>query len=113
MNKKRIAQYCCAALVAAGIGLNIQNALSDYGIGQDSLSLVAKPGSGTNSNSNSNSNSNTNGKPFCYNGGPGSSSCSIDAGISISGYGMTGGCSVSCQSGYYACCTLRCTCVKN
>lgn len=56
MQKKRIAQYCCAALVAAGIGLNIQNALEDYGIGENSLSLIADPGSGSNSNSNSNSN---------------------------------------------------------
>ena len=59
MNKKRIAQYCCAALVAAGIGLNIQNAIADYGIGENSLSLVADPGSNSGSNSNSNWNSNT------------------------------------------------------
>ena len=52
MNKKRMAQYCCAALVAAGIGLNVQNALSDYGIGENSLSLVAVvPVSNSNSNS--------------------------------------------------------------
>ena len=56
MNRKRIAQYCCAALVAAGIGLNIQNAIADYGIGENSLSLVAGPGSNSGSNSNSNSN---------------------------------------------------------
>ncbi len=56
MKTKRIAQLCCAALVAAGIGLNIQNALADYGIGESSLSLVAKPGSGTNSNPHSNTN---------------------------------------------------------
>ena len=60
MNRKRIAQYCCAALVAAGVGLNIQNAIVDYGIGLNSLSLVAGPGSNSDSNSNSNSNSNTN-----------------------------------------------------
>lgn len=58
MKKKRIAQYCCAALVASGIGLNIQNALADYGIGVNSLSLVAVGGSNSGSNSNSNSNSN-------------------------------------------------------
>lgn len=62
MNKKRIAQYCCAALVAAGVGLNIQNAIADYGIGENTLSLVAVGGS----NSGSNSNSNTNTTP----GGP-------------------------------------------
>ena len=54
MNKNRIAQYCCAALVAVGIGLNIQNAIADYGIGEKSLSLVADPGSNSGSNSNSN-----------------------------------------------------------
>ena len=57
MNKKRIAQLCCAALVASGIGLNIQNAIADYGIGENSLSLVAGPGSNSGSNSNSNTGS--------------------------------------------------------
>ena len=46
MQKKKIAQYCCAALVAAGIGLNIQNAIENYGIGENSLSLVATGGTG-------------------------------------------------------------------
>lgn len=50
--------------------------------------------------------------PFCYSGGPGSNSCSIDAGIEILGVGVAGGCSVSCNSGYYACCSLRCTCIN-
>ena len=53
MNKKRIAQYCCAAIVAAGIGLNIQNALADYGIGKNSLSLIAIGGSGSGSSGSS------------------------------------------------------------
>jgi hypothetical protein len=44
MKKKRIAQYCCAALVAAGIGLNIQNAIADYGIDGNTFSLVATTG---------------------------------------------------------------------
>lgn len=48
MNRKRIAQYCCAALVAAGVGLNIQNAIENYGISENSISLVAVPGSGSN-----------------------------------------------------------------
>ena len=60
MNKKRIAQYCCAALVAAGVGLNIQNAIADYGIAENSFSLVAVGGSNSGSNSNSNSNWNSN-----------------------------------------------------
>lgn len=58
MKKNKIALFSCAALVAAGIGLNIQNALADYGIGENSFSLVAGPGSNSGSNSNSNSNSN-------------------------------------------------------
>lgn len=50
--------------------------------------------------------------PVCYNGGPGSTSCSIGAGISIGQGGVSGDCSVSCQDGYYACCGIRCTCKK-
>ena len=44
MNKKRIAQLCCAALVAAGVGLNIQNAIAGYGIDGNTFSLVATTG---------------------------------------------------------------------
>ena len=42
--------------------------------------------------------------PQCASGGPGSSGCSVST-----------CCSVTCQSGYYACChcTNGCTCVKN
>lgn len=47
MKIKRIAQYCCAALVALGIGLNIQNAFADYGINENSYSLVASEETGT------------------------------------------------------------------
>ena len=62
MKKKRIAQYCCAVLVLAGMGLNIQNALTGYGLGENTLSLVATGGSGSSgSNSNSNSSSNSGG----------------------------------------------------
>lgn len=50
--------------------------------------------------------------PFCHSGGKGSSQCSIDAGTEILGYGVSMGCSVTCNSGYYACCGLRCTCKK-
>ena len=46
----------------------------------------------------------------CYAGGVGATECSIDAGIEIMGVGIAGGCSVSCAGGYYACCSLRCTC---
>ena len=56
MNKERITQYCCAVLVAVGIGLNVQNAIADCGIAENSLSLVAGPGSSSGSNTNFNSN---------------------------------------------------------
>lgn len=51
--------------------------------------------------------------PYCYSGGKGSSSCSIDGGITILGCGVSVACSVSCQNGYYACCALSCDCIKN
>ena len=35
MKKNKIAQYCCIALVAVGFGLNIQNAIENYGLGED------------------------------------------------------------------------------
>lgn len=50
--------------------------------------------------------------PYCHSGGKNSSQCSIDAGITILGFGVSIGCSVTCNSGYYACCGLRCTCKK-
>ena len=50
--------------------------------------------------------------PYCYNGGEGSTSCSIEGGLSILEYGVSAGCSVSCEDGYYACCGIRCTCKK-
>jgi hypothetical protein len=51
--------------------------------------------------------------PYCHSGGIGSTSCSISAGVNILGNGTTTGCSVACSGGYYACCSLRCTCIKN
>ena len=50
--------------------------------------------------------------PLCYNGGVGSLSCSIGTGIEISTFGISLECSVSCDSGYYACCGIRCTCKR-
>ena len=47
----------------------------------------------------------------CYNGGPGSTSCSISAGVDV-GLGISAGCSVSCGGGYYSCCSLRCICCQ-
>lgn len=49
----------------------------------------------------------------CIEGGIGASSCSIEAGITILGNGVTVGCSTECQKGYYACCALRCKCKPN
>ena len=50
--------------------------------------------------------------PACYNGGVGASSCSIESGIDVFGLGISSKCEVTCISGYYACCGLRCICVK-
>ena len=68
MKKNKIAQYCCIALVAIGFGLNIQNAIENYGLGEDSHSLVADGDSSTGSDStsgldtsNGDSNGNSNG----------------------------------------------------
>ena len=47
MKKKLVAQYCCVALVAAGIGLNVQNAIADYGMNGDVISLVASGETGS------------------------------------------------------------------
>jgi len=46
----------------------------------------------------------------CFSGGPGTSHCSIDGGIDV-GDGISSGCSVTCKSGYYACCGVGCKCV--
>lgn len=48
----------------------------------------------------------------CFAGGPSSPGCSVPAGIKI-GNEITGGCSVSCMEGYYACCGVRCICLPN
>ena len=45
---------------------------------------------------------------YCYNGGCGASQCSIDAGISIAGYGISAAGSVTAEDGYFACCSLQC-----
>lgn len=47
MKKKLVAQCCCVALVAAGIGLNVQNAIADYGMNGDVISLVASGETGS------------------------------------------------------------------
>lgn len=46
---------------------------------------------------------------YCYNGGCTSSSCSIDAGIEILGFGITGAGSATAENiNSFACCTMRC-----
>jgi hypothetical protein len=45
----------------------------------------------------------------CMDGGAGSESCKFSLAAGGEGYG----CSVSCNVGYYSCCTLSgCTCIK-
>lgn len=55
------------------------------------------------------SNDDVNYNPYCWSGGPGAISCSIEAGVDILGYGISGKCSVKCGEGY-ACCGIACTC---
>ena len=50
------------------------------------------------------------GTESCWSGGYGAKSCSISAGVHW-GFGISTGCSVSCEDNYYACCALRCHCV--
>lgn len=45
----------------------------------------------------------------CHSGGRGAVSCDINAGIKFD-IGLSGGCSVTCGSGYYACCNFYCEC---
>lgn len=49
----------------------------------------------------------------CINGGEGAVSCASSGGGTIAGFGGSAGCSVTCSTGYYACCGLTCNCVKN
>lgn len=48
----------------------------------------------------------------CHNGGYGAKECSIAAGVKLAGGGISDECSVSCVPGTYACCGLKCKCVK-
>ena len=53
----------------------------------------------------------------CLSGGPGSTACSHSGGIGVTVVGSGGStnveCSVTCGTGYYACCTaIGCKCVK-
>lgn len=48
----------------------------------------------------------------CYAGGPGSSQCSIRAGLVISFVSVKDDCTVTCNPDYYACCGLEgCHCI--
>ena len=55
-NRKK-AIVLCAAFVAAGVGMNVQNAIAGYGMDQDVVSLVASGSSNSGSNGSSNSSS--------------------------------------------------------
>lgn len=50
--------------------------------------------------------------PFCYSGGHGAMSCSIEGGIQILNNGVSTKCEVSCRDGYYACCGIGCKCIE-
>jgi len=40
----------------------------------------------------------------CDSGGEGATSCETKTTISVSGFGTTSGCGISCTTGFYACC---------
>lgn len=46
----------------------------------------------------------------CHSGGIYSTQCSIEAGVQCE-LGISGGCSVTCGEGAYACCHIRCECI--
>jgi len=51
--------------------------------------------------------------PSCTSGGPGATTCSIQVSGGIAGIGGSFECSVTCGSGYYACCSataMGCNC---
>jgi hypothetical protein len=51
--------------------------------------------------------------PDCNAGGPGATTCEIEVSGGVVGLGGSFSCSVSCGSGYYACCSLAnasCSC---
>lgn len=52
------------------------------------------------------------GEPTCHSGGIGSTACSIEAGVELEG-GLSGGCSVTCGGGFFACCDFHCTCIES
>lgn len=106
---KKFMKMAFAVVAFAAVGLGSYNAYGSYTaanmseedllLAEDVLALSdAKPKRKVTSDSS------------CITGGPGSTSCSIEAGIEILGCGVSVGGSVSCSSGKYACCGLGCNC---
>jgi hypothetical protein len=113
--KNFLSLFLGVGALAIALGMNYSYAAKDYGIKTNTLSKsVLANGSDSDGESGGESGSGgTSAAPFCYNGGIGAVSCSIEGGIEIAGSGVSASCMVSCSSGYYACCSLRCTCVSN
>jgi len=54
--------------------------------------------------------------PECTDGGPGASSCKASWSMTVGLITFSGGCEVTCQTGFYACChggDSKCSCVAN
>lgn len=99
MKRKTVKIGVFAVIIAvASVFIAKQSTATAYGIAMSNVVALTAGEAGSGSN--------------CHNGGPGASACSIAKGITISGFGVTKGCSVACNSGYYACCGMQCTCVK-
>lgn len=51
------------------------------------------------------------GAPNCFRGGKNHSTCKIEDGFDLNGRGdLTTECSVTCEEGYWACCSYACHC---
>jgi len=103
---KKFIKFAFVAAIAAVAGYNVYHSKNADRNLVFSLTNIEELAYGESSSGDSGYN------PICHNGGFGANSCSIGGGIDIAGYGVSLECSVSCNSGFYACCGIRCTCKK-
>jgi hypothetical protein len=105
--KKKIVFFASALFLAVFVNLSIR---------QESISLNKNSFSLTDVIKITSAQAESGDSYICTSGGPGSTSCSTS--VSGGGGGISGGtsCSVTCSSGYYACCNAyhnKCQCRKS
>ena len=105
---KNIFKSLAIIAVVAIAGYNVSQSKVSNQASDMSLADVELLAYGENSSGND-----TSYNPYCLHGGVGAAACSIAGGIEILGYVASVDCSVTCNSGYYACCGIRCTCKPN